>query len=140
MPRVKLQPLNEYPFSTDIKVRISDLNYGGHLGHVHLLFLIHEARILFLEKFGFSEFNCGGVALIQADTAIAYQGEAFLGDILKIEVAAGEPTRKGFRLFFKVTNKKDNKNIALVETGLVCFDYNERKAVPLPDSVRAICI
>ena len=140
MPRVKLQPLDEYQFSTDIKVRISDLNYGGHLGHVHLLFLIHEARILFLEQFGFTEFNCGGVALIQADTAIAYQGEAFRGDILQVEVAAGEPSRKGFRIFFRVTQKNDNKNIALVETGLVCFDYKERKSVPLPDSVKAICI
>ena len=139
MPRIKLEELKEYPFSVDLDVRISDLNYGGHLGHIHLLFLAHEARIRFLNSFGFTEFNCGGVSLIQADTAVMYKGEAFLGDLLTIEVGAGEPAKKGFRLFFRITRKEDGKLIALIENGLVSFDYDTRKSVPLPEEVLKIC-
>ncbi len=139
MPRIKLKPLNRYSFSTDIAVRITDLNYGGHLGNDRLLALIHEARVAFLANYGFSEIGCGGVSLILADTAVVYQGEAFAGDKLTFEVAAGEPTKKGFRIFYRLTRKKDKTSIALVENGMVCFDYQTRKIQPLPEVVRAIC-
>ncbi|MBN1223250.1 MAG: thioesterase family protein [Candidatus Aminicenantes bacterium] len=140
MSRVKLKPLPHYPFSTEIKVRITDLNYGGHLGNDSLLSLIHEARVAFLAEHGFTEMNCGGVSTMMADASIVYQGEAFAGDILKFEVAAGEATRIGFRVFFRATRVADDKPIALAETGIVCFDYTARKIQPLPEAVKALCV
>ena len=59
---------------------------------------------------------------------------------LKIEVAAWEPTRSGFRLFYRIMRPADRSSIALVETGMVCFDYETGKIQPLPDAVRAICL
>jgi acyl-CoA thioester hydrolase len=56
MPRVKLKPLDHYPFSTDITVRTTDLNYGGHLGNDRLLSLIHEARVAFLKYRGLTQY------------------------------------------------------------------------------------
>ncbi len=138
MPRIKLNPLENYPFSTTIKVRITDLNYGGHLGNDTLISLIHEARSAFLACHGFSEKEFGGVSLILGDLAVVYQGEAFAGDVLDFEAAAGEPTRCGFRLFFRVTRPADNKPIALVENGMVCFDYHTRSTQRLPDAARVI--
>lgn len=139
MPRIRLKPLDNYPFHTDITVRTTDLNYGGHLGNDRLLSLIHEARVAFLASHGFSELDCGGVSLILADGAIAYKGEAFAGDLLRFEVAAGEPTRCGFRLFYRVIRPSDNEIIALVENGMVCFDYDQRKRRSLPNKVQSIC-
>ena len=138
MPRIRLKPLDNYPFHTDITVRTTDLNYGGHLGNDRLLSLIHEARVAFLASHRFSEIDCGGVSLILADVAIAYKGEAFVGDLLRFEVAAGEPTRCGFRLFYRVIRPSDNEIIALVENGMVCFDYKNRKRQNLPEEVRKI--
>jgi acyl-CoA thioester hydrolase len=140
MPRIKLKPLNAYPFHMDITVRTTDLNYGGHLGNDSLLSLIHEARVGFLASHSMTEEDCGGTALILADTAIVYQGEAFAGDVLRFEVAAGEPSRRGFRLFFRVMSPEDHKAVALVENGMVCFDYETRKTRPLPEALRAICL
>ena len=138
MPRIKLKPVENYPFSTEIKVRITDLNYGGHLGNDSLLSMIHEARVIFLASFGFSEKNCGGVSLIIADTAVVYKNEAFAGDVLRFEVGAGEQTRCGFRLFFRVTRPKDDTPIALVENGMVCFDYQTRSTKHLPEAAQVI--
>lgn len=140
MPRVQLKPKSNYFFSTEITVRTTDLNYGGHLGNDRLLSLIHEARVAFLANHGFSEMDCGGVSLILADAVLVYQGEAFAGDALLFEVAAGEPSRSGFRLFFRVTRSSQKSAIALVENGMACFDYQSRRIQPLPDSVRAICV
>lgn len=140
MPRIKLKPLPVYLFHMDLVVRITDLNYGGHLGNDRLLSLVHEARVGFLASHGFTESDCGGTALILANTSILYQGEAFAGDLLRFEVAAGEASRRGFRLFYRVTRPGDNSRIALVENGMVCFDYTTRKTQPLPETVRAICL
>ncbi len=139
MPRIRLIPLDQYPFSTKITVRVTDLNYGGHLGNDSLLSLIHEARVAFLARNDFSEFDCGGVSLTMGDAAIIYQGEAYAGDELNIEVAAGEPSKCGFRLFYRLTRSNDGQKIALAETGMVCFDYKAKKIMPLPKVVEAIC-
>jgi len=139
MPRVRLKPLDHYPFSTQIAVRVTDLNYGGHLGNDSLLSLVHEARVAFLSSHGFSEIDCGGVSLTMGDAAIVYQGEAYAGDELNIEVAAGEPSESGFRLFYRLIRSRDRANIALAETGMVCFDYKAKKIRPLPKAVADIC-
>ncbi len=138
MPRLKLKPLEGYPFSTDITVRTTDLNYGGHLGNDRLISLIHEARVTFLKGHGFSETDFGGASLIAGDMAVVYQGEAFAGDLLRFEVAAGEPTRCGFRLFFRITRPADNTPIALVENGMACFDYQSRSVQALPEETGTI--
>jgi acyl-CoA thioesterase FadM len=139
MPRVRLKPLDQYPFSTKIVVRVTDLNYGGHLGNDSLLSLVHEARVAFLSSHGFSELDCGGVSLTMGDAAIIYQGEAYAGENLDIEVAAGEPSECGFRLFYRLTRSSDGQKIALAETGMVCFDYNAKKIISLPKAVADIC-
>jgi acyl-CoA thioesterase FadM len=139
MPRIRLKELNQYPFSTRITIRVTDLNYGGHLGNDSLLSLVHEARVAFLASHGFSELDCGGVSLTMGDVAIIYQGEAYAGDELDIEVAAGEPSKSGFRLFYRLTRSSDAIKIALAETGMVCFDYKVKKIKPLPKVVEAIC-
>ena len=137
MPRVQLQARDRYPHRTAISVRTTDLNYGGHLGNDRLLCLIHEARVAFLAAAGFTELACGGVSLIMADAAISYRGEAFGGDDLVIESSADEFGRLGFRLFHRVTRPADGTMIALVETGMVCFDYEERRPVAVPGHVRS---
>lgn len=123
----------------EISVRITDLNYGGHLGNDGLLSLLHEARVAFLSSHGLSEVDCGGVALTMGDAAILYQAEAYAGDALYIDVAAGEPTKSGFRLFYRVSRAKDGQKIALAETGMVCFDYELKKIKPLPEVLAKIC-
>lgn len=140
MPRLRLQPLPAYPFTHEIVVRTTDLNYGGHLGNDRLLALVHEARVAFLAAHGWTELDCGGVSLIMADAAVVYRAEAFAGDRLLIAMAAGEPGATGFRLFARVTRPADSAEVALVETGMVCFDYRARRPVALPDAVRAACL
>jgi acyl-CoA thioesterase FadM len=137
MPRLKLVPRDSYPYSCVITVRTTDLNYGGHLGNDRLLSLVHEARVAFLASHGLSELDFGGVSLIMADTAVIYQAEAYAGDELRFEVAPGEPSRSGFRIFYRVTRPADGRPVALVENGMACFDYQTRKVAPVPEAVKS---
>ena len=64
MPRVQIDIPSTAPKCTlHIPVRITDVNYGNHVGNDSMVSIIHEARMQFLKKYGFSEMNAGGTAL-----------------------------------------------------------------------------
>ena len=138
MARVKIELPATFRFQTTIPIRITDLNYGGHVGNDRILSLIHEARVDYLQSLGFSELNMGGVSLIMADVAIEYKNELFHGDRLTIEVSAGDFTSSGFDLFYRLQKNDLNGGIliAKAKTGMVCFDYTSRKVMRIPEAVK----
>ena len=138
MGRIQIQLPKTFTFSTDIGVRISDINYGNHLGNDAVLRLINEARVRFLRQYGFSEFDIGGFGLILTDAVIVYKSQGFYGDQLKIEVAAAEPSRHGCDLYYRLTNKATGKEVARAKTGLVLFDYAVNKMALLPEDFKRI--
>ena len=136
MARIKIHLPETFSFSTQIPVRISDINYGGHVGNDSILSLIHEARLHFLKSFGYTELEFAGVGLIMADAAIEFKGEAFYGDVLKAYVAVEEISRIGFELYYKLVKGEDETVVAVAKTGMICFDYSKRKVTTVPEAVR----
>ncbi|MBZ4190499.1 acyl-CoA thioesterase [Niabella beijingensis] len=136
MPRIKIQLPETFHFSCIIPVRVTDINYGGHAGNDALLGMIHEARVQFLRRLGYTEFSMEGVGLIMADAAIEFKNEAFMGDALLVSVTAGDFQRAGFDLYYRVEKETDGKKLPVVfaKTGMVCFDYTLRKIAPLPEA------
>lgn len=134
MARIKLTLPTHFPFSTLIPIRITDINYGGHVGNDTILSLLHEARVQYLASLGYDELKFAGVSLIMGDAAIEFKNEAFYGTFLKAHVAAAELSRVGFDLYYKLTIEKEGVEqiIAVAKTGMVCFDYEKRKVVALP--------
>jgi acyl-CoA thioester hydrolase len=122
-----------YLFSTEIDVRISDINYGGHLANDAVLSVAHEARLRFLATNSYSEKNVEGCGLIMADTAILYKSEAFYGDRLKVDVAIEDISRLGFDIYYLIRNSFTNKDVAYVKTGMVFFNYELHKIVSTPE-------
>jgi acyl-CoA thioester hydrolase len=136
MSRIRIQLPNTFTFSTDIPVRITDLNYGGHMGNDALLSLMHEARMQFLASKGYTEMKLNGVSMIMSDVGIEFKAEAFYGDILKAELVADNFTKVSFDLFYRFTRQADSVLIAVGKTGMVCFDYDKRKIAMVPDGVK----
>jgi len=133
MARIKLELPENYIFETRIKVRISDINYGGHLGNDSVLSLMHEARFRFFRSLGYQdELSIEGVGTIQADTAIAYKGEAFHGDEILIQIAIGDMTPKSFDVLYLLTC--GDKEIARAKTGIAMFDYSINKVCNIPQN------
>lgn len=134
MPGIKIQIPESFRFVTEIEVRITDVNYGGHLGNDSLLSLIHEARVRFLKNYGFSELDIGepGIGIIMRDCAISFRKEAFYGDRLEAKVDVGEFSPLGCEIYYLLERKQDSKEIARAKTGIVFFDYQKRKPVKTP--------
>lgn len=138
MARVHLDLPDKFDFSTEIPLRVSDINYGGHLGHDSVLSLTHEARVRLLNKYGFTEMDIDGSGLIISDVVIVYKSEAFYGETMKIEVAAIEFSKHGCDFIYKITEKETAREVARVKTGIVFFDYSERKIAHVPEKFKAI--
>lgn len=136
MPRIKVAIPAHVSFEATIPVRITDLNYGAHLGNDALLSILHEARLQLLQHFGYTELNLGGASLIMADVAIEYKGEGFYGDVLTLRLAFDDVHKYGFDITYHVLNQ-NGKEVARAKTGMLCFDYQERKLMALPDEVKA---
>ena len=139
MSRVRLEMPGRFQFTTEIPLRVSDINYGGHLGNDAVLAIAQEARMRFLQSHGWTELDVSGVGIIMTDAALVYRSEAFYGDVLAIDVAVADMQQLGCDFLFRVTNKASGKEVALVKTGIVFFDYAKRKPAPVPAPFRAVC-
>ncbi len=133
MARIKLRMPENFQFSTNITIRVSDINYGGHLGNDRVLAMAHEARIRYLNHYNFTELNIADdVGLIMYDAAIMYRSEGFLGDVISIDITTADFTRYGCAFLYRFTSTKTKEEIARVKTGTVFFNYKERKRAKVP--------
>jgi acyl-CoA thioesterase FadM len=114
MQQIKIELPVIFTFTTRIPVRITDLNYGNHVGNDAVLAIIHEARMQFLRSHGYTEMDFGGSGMIMRDACI------------------------GFELFYKLEKETPGKIIlvAAAKTGMICFDYAIKKIIPVPDEAR----
>ena len=135
MERVQINLPNIFPFSTIIHIRITDLNYGGHVGNDSFLSLIHEARQQFLKHHGYTELSFAGFGLIMADAAIEFKKEMHYSDAIKISVAANGFDKVGFDIFYLLEIMDQEKNIVSgkAKTGMMCYDYGAKKRVAVPE-------
>ena len=137
MARVKLALPEKFSFKTEIALRISDINYGGHLGNDSVLSLAHEARLRCMNDAGFSgELDCGGAGTIMTDSVIVYKKQGYYGDIVEVQVAVCDFSNLGCDFMYLITNKKTGEELARVKTGIVFYDYKIGKVVTVPDVFR----
>jgi len=132
MARVKIELPEKLIFKTEIVIRVSELNYGGHLGNDSVLSICHEARLRFLKHFDYSELDIEGSGIIMTDAAIQYKAEGLYGDELIIEIGVMDFIKIGCDFVYRLTNKKTQKIVALAKTGIVFYDYKNKKVVSVP--------
>ncbi len=137
MARVEIALPDQFIFETLLDIRISDINYGGHMGNDAILRLAHEARIRLLAEAGYTELDIEGAGIIMADAAICYKTEGHHGDRLRFKIGIGDISRCGIDLIYQAIDDKTAKEVARLKTGIVFFDYGRRKVIPIPETFAA---
>ena len=138
MARVHLDIPENFLFTAQFTVRASDLNYGNHLGHDALLTLMQEARIQFYRSLGFTNelsFE-DAVGQVITDAIVQYKSESFLGDQLVIKLGISNVSKYGFDMYYLMENEMTHKEVARGKTGIVCFDYSNRKVAAIPQVLK----
>lgn len=135
MARIKLDFPDKVLGTIEIPLRITDMNYGNHLGNDALVSILHEARVKWLNSMSYTELNVEGAGLIMGELVVSYLNESFYGDVLTVQLAAGDITGAGFELYYLVETNRNGKKISIAKarTGMVCFDYSTRKVIPIPE-------
>lgn len=133
MARTKIEMPGEFFFVTEIPIRITDINYGGHAGNDSILSLIHEARVQFLNRAGLDEVGSSEPGMIMRDVTIEFRKELFYGDRLIVSVAAMNFETASFDLVYQMERKSADKTeiATLAKTGMVSYDYSRKKITPL---------
>ena len=140
MARVKLEMPDNKIVVVSVPVRITDINYGNHLGNDSFVSIIHEARMLWLQQYSYTELNIEGTGLILADLMIEFKSESYYGDTIEVAIAVGEISKVSFELYYQLHTKRNDKLIllALAKTGMVCYDYAIKKVVVIPEKLKKI--
>lgn len=133
MSRIKIDLPDKFIFATEIPLRISDINYGGHLGNDSVLSIFQETRIRFLKKFGYSEINIEGSSIIMTDAAVHYKSQGYYGDILLVELTVDDFQKVGCDFYYRASNKTTGKIVAIGKTGIAFFNYESNKLTPVPE-------
>ena len=136
MARVDIKLPEHLPFRTEIELYLLHMNYGGHLDNALLLTVVTEARMRFFRALGFKESDVCGVGIVIADAAVQYRSEAFQGEVMEVAMAADEFSRCGCDLVWRMTERTTQREVARGKTGIVFFDYRQRKVAPLPEEFR----
>ena len=140
MARIKVELPEQFAFATTIPVRITDLNYGNHVGNDAFVSIIHEARMQWLAQYGYTELKIEGIGLIMSDIVLEFKNESFYGDIVEIKLAVNEISRVGFDLYYQLFAKRNAESILLAnaKTGMICYDYDAKKVVAVPEKLKMI--
>ena len=136
MNRIKLNLPPVFPFTTELVIRITDLNYGGHVGNDVFLSLIHEARQQYLLSLGYQELSFEGTGLIMADVALEYKKELNHLDRIRIGVVAADLDNLGFDLYYKIEVATTEGWViaAKAKTDMICYDYTAKKKTSIPEA------
>lgn len=135
MSRIKLKQCEKYSFYYNYVINVRDINYGGHLSNDAVVGIIHESRIHLLQSMGFTELDLGDkiTGLIMVDLAVNFVNQGFMLETLKVFSQITEIKNSSFRICSKLVKEKDNITVALIETGLVAFDYKDKIVSAIPE-------
>lgn len=136
MPRVQIDLPENFVYSTELSVRVTDVNYAGHLGNTSIPLMLDEARARFFKHLGYNEADVEGTSSIMGDIAVEFRSEGFWGDTITVEVTVGDFSKHSYEVYYRLTNSSTGKLLAKAKTRLVCFDYKTRQVCAVPEAFK----
>ena len=143
MPKIKIAlPEKFFDVPISIPVRITDINYGNHVGNDSLVSIIHEARMKLLQHFRYTELNIEGAGLIMSALVVEFKSESFYNDVIDVKIGCLDVSRVSFELFYRLSTTRNEKEIIIAnaQTTMVCFDYKVKKVVLIPYKLNEVLL
>jgi acyl-CoA thioester hydrolase len=141
MARQRLTLPTTHLFTTKIDVRITDINYGNHVGNDAFVGILHEARVKWLKHFGYTELHIEkNIGLIMSTLCINFKSESYYGDCITINLFVGDISSAGFELYYQLKTVRNETEIelAVAKTEMVCYNYTTKKVESIPTSFTKI--
>lgn len=121
--------------STQIQIRFSDCDMGGHVHNAAYLNYFESARInFFISQLGL-DWDWKKDGFILKKNIIEYHQPVYIENQISVEVSCTHMGNKSFTLSYSVKDSHDNLK-AYGESIVVCFNYPENKTVEIPAEIK----
>lgn len=129
----------------EVEVRLSDTDAMGHVNNARYLTYIEIARVAYYEQVTGNLLPIGAhgaeEGMILAETRMTYRSPAFYGETLTVETRVERMGRTSFGMVHRITAPQSRvaaaRLVAVAESILVAYDYQEERPIPVPDEWRA---
>jgi acyl-CoA thioester hydrolase len=127
-----------WPFSMVQRVRFGDLDAMQHMNNVEFLRFFETARIDYIREVvpEHAPTSRNRFGFIFAECQIAYRAPAHFGDEIRTFIRPSELKRSSLKLAFQMRRERDDTLLAEGYGVLVGYDYEESRAMPVPDELR----
>jgi acyl-CoA thioester hydrolase len=128
-----------------VDVRLADTDAMGHVNNANYLTYVEIARIAYYEQVIGKPLPLGvhgaEEGMILAEIRMTYRAQAFYGERLTIETRIERIGTTSFTMVHRITAPKSRygpaRLVAVAESALVSYDYQEDHPIPVPDDWRA---
>jgi len=118
-----------------LETRYADYDSKGHANNaVYLTYFEMARHRAWVDRMhGDADFP-----FIVAEATVRYVSEAMIGQPLDIEIVTSEVRTKAWVWSYVIRATTDDRVVAEGRTVQVMYDYESRRTVPIPDTVRAL--
>lgn len=128
-----------FRFSTTLEVRWRDLDALGHVNNAVYFTYLEQARFHYLRELGIAPSDPAGIGLILAEASCQFKSPLGLGERVTIYTRVSELRNSSF-IFEHRVEGEDGRLAATARSAQVCYDYQNRRPVPIPDEWREAII
>jgi acyl-CoA thioester hydrolase len=122
-----------FPHVVTTTVRFADTDARGHVNNASYLTYCEIARLRYWSDVSA---EMGPESLILADARITYRDQTYFGEVVTVQSRASRIGRSSFTLEHRLLAGRPGevpRLVAVSESVLVRYDYEEAKAIPLSD-------
>jgi acyl-CoA thioester hydrolase len=121
---------------TPIQIRFKDIDALGHVNNANHLTYFELARIRFFDDVIGTEINWEKEGMILARATVDYKAPIYQNDKIFVITRFVKAGTTSFELVYELMREEKNGDVSLLATGtsiIVCYSYEEKKSVKIPD-------
>lgn len=123
-----------------LEIRFADIDVVGHVNNAIYLTFFEQGRIAFFKQEIGAGWDWNKHGIIVARNEVDYLLPITLLDEVYITAAFGAVGNKSFQMKMRIFKKSDGKEVDCARglVTLVCYDYQQKQTIPVPDSWRKL--
>jgi acyl-CoA thioester hydrolase len=135
----------DFAHRCEVEVRLSDTDAMGHVNNARYLTYVEIARVAYYERVTGNALPIGThgaeEGMILAEIRMTYRSPAFYGETITVETRVERIGRTSFGMVHRMTAPESRygpaRLIAVADSVLVSYDYQQECPIPVPDEWRA---
>jgi acyl-CoA thioester hydrolase len=135
--RRKAEPRESPEFTVvhEIVPRFRDTDAMGHINNAVYVTYLEVARQVYWAKLD-EHADYRRVPFILAHVDVDFRSEALVNEVLEAGIRMEWISRSSFAFRYRIWEKSSGRVVVEANTVQVCYDYRDKKTIPMPDPLR----